>query len=158
RASRPNADNPTMLDETERPVRLIVTDDLQRHRGTVFFRLILAIPAWIVLGFWTIAAFFVAIAAWFVVLARGRCSAGIHGFLFAYLRYSVQISAYLPLTANPYPGFAPKADYPVRVEVDPPAVQRRWTVALRIFLLLPALAIASAVGGGAFFSLPSGRR
>jgi uncharacterized protein DUF4389 len=147
-----------MLDLTDRPVRLIVADDLGRSRPTVIFRLILAIPVWIVLAFWSIAAFFVAIAAWFVVLVRGQCSEGIHEFLSAYLRYSVQVSAYLHLTADPYPGFATKADYPVRVEVRDPAPQRRWTVALRIFMLLPALALASAVGGSSAISIPTRRR
>src|SRR5262249_13070779 len=53
RVSRPTADNRAMLDDTERPVRLIVTDDLQRRRVTVLFRLILVIPAWIVFAFWS---------------------------------------------------------------------------------------------------------
>ena len=142
-----------MIETPERPVRLIVTDDLQRQRLTVFFRLILAIPAWIVFAFWAFCAFFVVIAAWFVVLARGRCSDGIHEFLSAFLRYSVQISAYMHLAAQPYPGFAPKADYPVRIEIAGPAEQRRWTAALRLFLALPALLLASAVGGGTGFEL-----
>jgi hypothetical protein len=147
-----------MVEMSERPVRLIVTDDLRRTRVTVLFRLILAIPAWVVFAFWTIAAILVAIAAWFVLLVRGRCSEGIHGFLAAYLRYGVQLSAYLHLAADPYPGFAPKDDYPVRVEVAGPVVQRRWTVALRIFVAIPALALASVTGGSNGFGIPTRAR
>jgi hypothetical protein len=144
-------DNDTAAaDEVDRPppVRLVVDDDLARPRVTVLFRLILAIPTWIVYALWSIAALFVAIAAWFVLLARGRCSNGIHEFLSAYVRYSVQVSAYLHLTADPYPGFMPKPDYPVRVEIDGPAPQMRWSVFFRLFLALPAFVITTTLGGG----------
>jgi hypothetical protein len=140
---------------TERPIRLVVTDDLERSRLTVLFRIILLIPAWIAFLFWSVAAAFVAIAAWFVLLFRSRCSDGIHEFLSSYVRYAAQVSAYMYLAANPYPGFAPKSDYPVRVEIDPPSSQRRWTVLLRIFLAFPAFILATTVGGG--LSLPTSR-
>ena len=138
-------------DPADRPVRLVVTDDLVRSRGTVFFRLVLVIPAWIALGFWTIGAFFVVIGAWFVMLARGRCSRGMHEFLAAYTRYAAQVSAYFHLTANPYPGFGPKADYPVRIEIDGPVTQRRWSVFFRLFLALPALLLTAVTGGSSGF-------
>src|SRR5437773_9950522 len=99
---------------SDRPVRLIVTDDLERSRATVLFRIVLAIPAWIALGFWGFGALVVVIGAWFMTLVKGRCSGGMHEFLAAYVRYATQVSAYLHIAANPYPGFAPKADYPVR--------------------------------------------
>ena len=140
-------------DPADRPVRLVVTDDLVRSRATVLFRLVLAIPAWIALAFWTFGAFFVVIGAWFVMLLRGRCSNGMHEFLAAYTRYAAQVSAYLRLTANPYPGFAPKADYPVRVEIDGPVTQRRWSVFFRLFLALPALVLTAVTGGSSSFPL-----
>jgi hypothetical protein len=141
-------------DPAARPVRLIVTDDLVRSRVTVIFRLLLVIPAWITLWFWTVGAFFVVIGAWFVTLLKGRCSSGMHEFLAAYTRYAAQVSAYMHLTANPFPGFGPKADYPVRVEIDGPETQRRWSVFFRIFLALPALLLTAAVGGSSGFGVP----
>ena len=141
-------------DPAARPVRLIVTDDLVRSRATVIFRLILVIPALVTLWFWTIGAFFIVIGAWFVMLLKGRCSAGMHEFLAAYTRYAAQVSAYLHLTANPFPGFAPKADYPVRIEIDGPVTQRRWSVFFRIFLAIPALFLMAATGGSSGFSVP----
>ena len=136
-----------------------MTDDLLRSRATVFFRLILVIPAWIALLFWTIGAFFVVIGAWFVLLVRGRCSDGMHEFLASYVRYAIQVSAYIHLVANPWPGFSPKADYPVRVEIDGPVAQRGRSVFFRLFLALPALLLAGATGGSAGLSVPrrSGR-
>lgn len=141
-------------DPADRPVRLVVTDDLVRSRATVFFRLILVIPAWIALAFWTFAAAIVVVGAWFVMLVKGRCSNGIHEFLAAYTRYAAQVSAYLHLIANPYPGFGPKADYPVRVEIDGPVTQRRWSVFFRIFLAIPALFLAAATGGSSGLGFP----
>ena len=141
-------------DPTDRPVRLIVTDDLVRPRATVIFRGFLVIPAWIALVFWTIGAFFVVLGAWFVMLVKGRCSSGMHEFLAAYTRYAAQVSAYLHLTANPWPGFGPKADYPVRIEIDGPVTQRRWSVFFRIFLVIPALFLTAATGGSSGLGLP----
>jgi hypothetical protein len=140
--------------EPTEPVRFIVTDDLQRSRATVLFRLLLVIPAWIVFALWSLAAVLVVIAAWFVILVKGRCSDGIHEFLAAYLRYGTQISAYLYLAANPYPGFMPKPDYPVRVEIAGAAPQRRWTVFFRIFLAIPACLLGAATGGSLNFGAP----
>ena len=49
---------PPVALETPRahPLRMVVTDDLQRNRLTVFFRLLLVIPHLIVLLLWAIVA------------------------------------------------------------------------------------------------------
>ena len=48
------------------PIHLVVTDDLQRSRLTVFFRLLLVIPHLIWLALWGIAVCFAVIVAWIV--------------------------------------------------------------------------------------------
>ena len=50
------------------PVRLHTGEDRSRNRLTVAFRLILAIPHVVWLALWSIAAFFVSIAAWLATL------------------------------------------------------------------------------------------
>jgi hypothetical protein len=136
----------------DHPVRVVVTDDLERSRLTVAFRLILAIPHLIWLFLWTIATFFVAIVNWFITLFAGRPSTGLHGFLSAYLRYATHFYAYLLLAANPYPGFAGDRGYPVDLDLPAPEPQSRWKTAFRIVLALPALLLASVListpGGG----------
>jgi len=137
------------VDQVERrPVRLVVKDDLERSRLTVFFRLILTIPLYIVFLLWTIGAFFVVIAAWFVVLFTGRLNEGLHSFLSAYIQFSTRMNAYLHLISNPFPGFDTDSAYPVMVEIDGPAPQNRWSAFFRLFLALPALLIALVTGGG----------
>jgi Domain of unknown function (DUF4389) len=131
------------------PIRITVADDLARSRLTVFFRLLLAIPHFIWLLLWTIAALFAAIANWIVTLVTGRPPAGLHRFLSRYVRYGTHVYAYLTLAANPFPGFTgDPGSYPIDLEVDPPERQSRWVTGFRLLLALPALLLVSTIGGG----------
>jgi hypothetical protein len=129
------------------PIRLVVTDDLERNRLTVGFRIILAIPHLVWLSLFTIGVLLVAVINWFATLFKGRSPDGIHDLNRMYVRYAAHVYAYLFLAASPWPSFSPNADYPVTVEVDPPARQSRWKTGFRLFLSLPALLISSALGG-----------
>jgi Domain of unknown function (DUF4389) len=145
-------------------VRMEIEDDLDRSRLTVFFRLLLAIPHYIWIFLWSIAAAIVAIINWFATLITGQSPQGLHNFLSAYVRYVTHFYSYLLLAANPYPGFTGDPNsYPVHVEIDAPARQRRWVTAFRIFLVLPAFVLASTLvgscsggGGGGGGGSPSG--
>jgi hypothetical protein len=132
------------------PVRLVLSDDLERKRLTVGFRLLLVIPHFIWLGLWGIAAFFAAMANWLVTLVTGRPPVALHRFLALYVKYATQVYGYFLLGADPYPPFDGRPGYPVDVEIDAPTVQSRLTVAFRIVLVLPALLLA-----GSLFGLPS---
>jgi hypothetical protein len=125
------------------PIRLVVRDDLRRSRLTVLFRVLLAIPHIIWFCCFTIGAFFVAIVNWFATLITGRPQSGMHDFLARFARYSLHLSAYLLLVANPYPGFVGKpGSYPIDLEVAGPVRQNRWSTAFRLPLALPALVLA----------------
>jgi uncharacterized protein DUF4389 len=142
----------------EHPVRLVVGDDLQRNRWTVFFRLILAIPhlVWVVL--WSIAVFFAAIANWFATWIGGTPPAGLHRFMCSYIRYLAHLDSYLWLVANPYPAFTGAAGaYPIDIELPEPAAQSRGKTFFRLFLALPAIILSSALGGGGSFSYSTKR-
>ena len=128
------------------PIRLHVTDDLQRSRLTVFFRLPLVFPHFVWLLLWGIAAFFAAIANWFVTLFRGRPAAPLHRFISGLVRYQTHVYAFLQLVANPFPGFSGRpGTYPVEVEIDPPERQNRWKTAFRLILAFPAFMVAGAL-------------
>jgi hypothetical protein len=129
------------------PIRLDVQDDLRRSRLTVFFRLVLAVPHFVWLMLWGIAAFFALIASWFATLIRGRSPDGLHRFLASYLRYSTHVLAFVTLVANPFPGFTGRpGSYPVDVEIEPPERQNRLVTGFRLILAFPALLIQSALG------------
>ena len=137
------------VDPAIRPVRLVVRDDsLHRNRLTVFFRLFLAIPHFIWLTLWGIAAFVVAFILWLAVLIEGKAPENLHDFVAGYVRYATHVASYVLLAADPYPGFRGRPGYPVDVEIDPPERQGRWGGFFRLLLALPALVLASALGGG----------
>lgn len=129
----------------DRPVHLIVSDDMERSRLTVFFRLLLAIPHLIWLSLWGTVAAVAVIVNWFATLFTGKSPEGLHNFLAAYIRYAIHVGAYLFLAANPFPDFTGKPGYPVDVEIAPPQVQNRWKVGFRIVLAVPALLIAGTL-------------
>jgi hypothetical protein len=142
---------------SERPIRLVVRDDdLQRSRLTVFFRLLLAIPHFVWLLLWGIAAFTVAFVLWLAVLINREAPGSLHGFVAGYLRYTTHVGAYVLLAANPYPGFRGRPGYPVDLEVAPPVQQGRWGGFFRLLLAIPALVLASTLGGGFSFGSQSG--
>ena len=128
-------------------MKLLLGDNLERSRGTVFFRLIFALPFLIWLAVWGIAAAFVAFVTWIATLFEGRPPAPLHEFLSRYVRFAIHTYAYLNLAAEPLPTFDGKPGYPVDVEAEPPVPQSRWSVFFRLVLALPALLLAAALFG-----------
>jgi hypothetical protein len=127
------------------PIELRLSDDLERTRLTVFFRLILVIPHLIWLTLWGIATFFATIASWFATLINGQTPDGLHAFIAQYIRYGTQVSGYFFLVADPYPTFSGNAPYPTDAAIAPPAPQNRWTVAFRIILAIPVWIVAGVL-------------
>jgi hypothetical protein len=129
---------------TTHPIRLVVNDDLQRTRLTVFFRLILAIPLFLWAVLWGVIALLAYIANWFATLFMGQSPDGLHNFLGTFLRYTTHVRAYTLLVADPYPPFTGKeGTYPIDLEIDPPQRQNRWTVFFRGILAIPALFLSN---------------
>ena len=149
------------------PVQLELSDDGRRSRLTVFFRLLLALPHFVWLALWTVAAFLAAI-----VERHRRARA----------RPLRRVAAPLPRRLRPlhgargrvrHPGREPvprlrrrARAIPVDIAIGPPARQNRWVTLFRGFLVIPALVVSSAVSGvlvlgrpclGWFASLVTGR-
>ena len=127
------------------PIQVVVTDDLERSRVTVFFRALLVIPHYIVLVLWSIVAEIAIVIAWFAALITGRVPSGLHNFIASWLRYTTHVYAYMFLLANPYPPFSGSESYPIDLLIAPAAPQNRVTTLFRIFLAIPALIIASVL-------------
>jgi len=140
------------------PVRLLITDDLQRSRLTVAFRLILSIPHFIWLTLWGIVTIVLGVVNWLATLILGRPPNSLYRPIAAYVKYATHFHAYLHLAADPYPGFDGTPGYPIDVEIPPPAPQNRWTVLFRGILLLPALLIVIVLNGNPNSSGGAGRR
>ena len=77
-----------------------------RDRVTVFFRLILAIPHFIVLIFVMLAWFITTVVAWFAILFTGTYPLGLYEFGVGALRWLLRVQAYLLLLVDDYPPFS----------------------------------------------------
>jgi hypothetical protein len=130
---------------TPHPIHLVVTDDLQRSRLTVFFRLFLAIPLFIWVAIWGIAVLFAVIVGWIVTLVAGRLPDPLHNFLAAYNRFQTHVNAYFYIAANPYPGFTGAPGYPIDVDIAPATAQSRLTVLFRLILAIPAFIVVQVL-------------
>jgi hypothetical protein len=88
------------------PVRVTIERPETLNRWLPLVKWLLAIPHYIVLTIFAIGAFFVLIAAFFVVLFTGRFPTGMRDYVVKVQRYAVRLQAYLYLLRDEYPTFA----------------------------------------------------
>jgi uncharacterized protein DUF4389 len=120
----------------------------KRSRLTTFFRLILAIPHFIVVVFYFLAAEIVVIIAWFALLFTGRYPQGMYDFVAGALRYQTRVYGYASLLTDEYPPFSgdPATPYPVDLSIGPPKAEySRLKVLFRLILGIPVLIIQYAM-------------
>lgn len=132
-----------------RPVLVAFEGPVPQHRATIVFRLILAIPAMVVVALVGIAAFFVAVIGWLAALVTGRLPAFAHEFLSGYLRLTVRLDAYTMLLTDAYPRLTlDDVDYPVRVAIPPVEELNRLAVLFRLVIAIPAWVVTNVVTTG----------
>ena len=129
-------------------LRVTHSDEGTRSRATVFFRIILLIPHLIWLALWTIGAFVVLPVHWVGALILGRPMEWAHSFYSLFVRYALHVYSYWYLAADRYPNFLAERIYVVDADIPRPGPQRRWKIALRLFLALPPLILAAALSSG----------
>jgi hypothetical protein len=120
----------------------------KRSRLTTFFRLLLAIPHFIVVTFYFLAAEIVVIIAWFALLFTGRYPQGMYDFVAGALRYQTRVYGYAGLLADEYPPFSgdPATPYPVDLIIGAPKPEySRMKVLFRLILAIPVLIIQYAM-------------
>jgi len=115
------------------------------NRWTTFFRLILAIPWFIVAVFWGILFLFTHLFAWVAIIVLGRYPQWLYEFNAGVVRFSIRTSAWIYLQTDVWPPFSLSDDpsYPIRVNIAPPAERQsrlkalfRWILALPVLLVL----------------------
>jgi hypothetical protein len=77
-----------------------------RNRLTVFFRVIMIIPHYVILYFLQLAAQVVVFISWFILLFTGSMPAGLHNFVTGYQRWNLRYTAYALLLTDEYPPFS----------------------------------------------------
>jgi Domain of unknown function (DUF4389) len=126
------------------PVRYVADYTEERRRWTTFFRLLLAIPWLIVASVYAFCAFVVAFIAWFTLVFVARYPEGLYNFNSGVVRFLGRFYgfAYLQTDAWPSFGFADDAEYPIRVEIDPPLERyNRWKALFRLILGIPVMVV-----------------
>ena len=89
------------------PVRLAVQGQIEgRNRLTCFFRLIMAIPHYIILGILNYVIGVVVFVAWLMALFTGSVAPGLHNFIAGYVRWTLRAQAYAMLVTDEYPPFS----------------------------------------------------
>ena len=87
------------------PVQVSVDWPESLSRLTTFFRLFIAIPAYLVLYVLQLLGRLLAFFAWFVVLIMGRLPKGLFEVMELPQRYQLRVTAYLVLVTDTYPWF-----------------------------------------------------
>jgi hypothetical protein len=115
-------------------------------RVTTFFRLLLAIPWFLVAIFWGLLFYITHFIAWVAIVILGRYPQWLYDFNSGVVRFSVRLSAWFYLQTDAWPPFGLKddADYPIRVHLPPPAAsQSRLKALFRLILALPVILVLS---------------
>ena len=130
------------------PVEVVFPPPTRQNRFTIFFRVLLVIPHFILLFFFGIAVFVAVFLGWFAALVLGRLPIGFDRFIGTYLQYSTRVYAYLYFLTGAWPPFdANTPGYPVHV-IRSTQPLNRWAVFFRFFLALPAAILAGVAGSG----------
>ncbi len=87
------------------PVQISIDRPERLSRLTTFFRLILAIPAYLVAYVLRLLGQLLAVFAWFVILAIGRLPKGLFEVMELPMRYQLRFTSYLFLVTGVYPWF-----------------------------------------------------
>ena len=84
-----------------------------------FFRWLVLIPHFILLGLFSIVVFIALLVVWIPVLLTGRFPGWGYSIIGGFYRWYIRVAAYLLLLVGPYPPFSATAPYPVVVDFDP---------------------------------------
>lgn len=127
------------------PVQYEADFNPEPNRWTTFFRLILAIPWFIVGAFWGIVLVFTHFFAWVAIVILGRYPQWLYDFNAGVVRFSIRTSAWIYLQTDQWPpfGLGDDPNYPIHVNIAPRAEHQsrlkaffRWILALPVVLVL----------------------
>jgi Domain of unknown function (DUF4389) len=89
------------------PIDITIAPPARQRRLGVLARLVLAVPAFLVLWAYASVLFVVAVLGWFAALVTGRMPRGLRDLGVAALRYHAQASGYVFLLTSRYPDSSP---------------------------------------------------
>jgi hypothetical protein len=113
---------PGFVGEPGYPVEVEIDEPRRQHRLITLFRLVLAIPAFLVVAALDVALYAAAILGWFASLALGRMPEGLRNVCAFAIHYTAQLDAYIYLLTDRYPYSGPvRGTEPPEEAVEPEA-------------------------------------
>ncbi len=120
------------------PIRVEIDYPERLSRLLIFVKWLLALPHYIVLLGYGIVVWFCAIGAFFLILFTGNVPRDLWDFILGYDRWSLRVQAYVGLLTDEYPPFTNQpADYPARLECEPPESLSRGLIFVKWLLVIP---------------------
>jgi hypothetical protein len=107
---------PGFVGEPGYPVDVSVAAAERQNRWITFFRVVLAIPAFLLAAAYSFALLVVGFLGWFAALATGRMPEGIRDLGAVALRYLAQTNAYWLVLTDEYPHASPALRPPPEAE------------------------------------------
>lgn len=89
------------------PVDLVVGDSEPQNRWTVLFRIVLAVPAMLVVSAYSSVGMLATVLGWFASLARAEMPRGLRNAIALSLRVNQQLLGYLFVLTDRYPYSGP---------------------------------------------------
>jgi len=146
----PSAAAPEQLAGGPLPAQVAVAEASAQQRATVFFRLLLVIPHYLVLYFLGIAAGVIVFIGWWAALFTGWLPDFAVSYITGYMRWYARVNAYGMLLTDVYPPFSldDEPAYPVRIAIPPRQHLNPLAVLFRIILAIPAFLLTTLVTYG----------
>ena len=88
------------------PATVTIVDPAARDRLSVAFRLLIALPHFILLVFLCAAWWIITIVAWLMILFSGEYPRGLYDFALGVFRWYIRVEAYALLLVDEYPPFS----------------------------------------------------
>jgi hypothetical protein len=107
---------PGFVGEPGYPVDISIDPPERQNRWITFFRIFLAIPAFLISGALSAALWVAAFLGWFAVLATGRMPTGLRNLGAFCIRYISQTDAYVCILTDRYPHSSPALRPPPAAE------------------------------------------
>ena len=141
----------------EQPAAYPITYDVpykeELGRLSTAFRLILAIPQVLIVGgpgvgygansqtglFGAVVAI-PSFISWFAIMFTKRYPRGLWDMAMTYMRWRANVVTYAALLRDEYPPFG-EGDYPAVFDMPYPEQSNRWTVGLRLILVIPHVVV-----------------
>lgn len=138
------------MDNSDNPVfQLRVAPREKQNRWTVFFRLFLLIPQFVVLYGLLIGAGFLTFLGWFVAIFTGRNP--FHDYVAGVLCWYARVICYTEMLTGKYPPFSMRTDgdYPIATHLEKGPLGRA-SVLFRLILVIPVAIVQWIISVGMF--------